>query len=321
MLDSLSLDPGYGNVKIYGAKGSLVLQSAVAVAGRATTRRMSGLRTTRPPMCVETGAGGFYVGGAAHDWGRPVENLDFDRLAGSPEMLALFLGAMAQYGVASEPVNLVVGLPIASLMGDGAGANSRAVRRFLTGTHMWRADGVEHTLTVDSVRLTSQPVGAMFDFLLADDGAMPPGRRAGFEAEIGVVGIGLNTVELLVVRHGSPVQRFTAGQTLGVRRLLELIDRFGHFSLAELDTQLRRGALDVTRALPVWESDVLGFVEKRWGTSFRRFYALVVVGGGAKLLREPLLRRFKDRAYIPDDPIIATARGLYKFTLTKRGGR
>jgi hypothetical protein len=28
-----------------------------------------------------------------------------------------------------------------------------------------------------------------------------------------------------------------------------------------------------------------------------------------------LLLRFKERAFIPDDPIIATARGLYRYTL------
>jgi hypothetical protein len=43
----------------------------------------------------------------------------------------------------------------------------------------------------------------------------------------------------------------------------------------------------------------------------------VVAGGGAKILREGLLMRFKDKAFIPDDPIISTARGLYKFSLMK----
>ena len=65
----------------------------------------------------------------------------------------------------------------------------------------------------------------------------------------------------------------------------------------------------------MWQSEVLGFVERSWGSSFRRFGRVVIAGGGARLLREPLLLRFKEKAFIPDDPIITTARGLFKYTL------
>jgi len=312
---ALAFDPGYGNVKVFGPHGPLVMPSSVAVSGREKIQRMVGLRVAHPPLKVETSAGILYVGDGAHDWGRPVENLDFDRLNGSPEMLALFLGAMSRYEVAAEPVTLIVGLPIATLMGEGAQHTQEAVVAFLRGTHTWRADGVEHNMTISQVRITSQPVGAMFDYLLTDEGEMPLDRRVAFKGEIGILGIGFNTLDLLVVRGGSPVQRFTAGETLGVRRLLELINHDGLYSLAELDAQLRNGSLDVQTALPIWQSELLGFLEKRWGGSFRRFSRVVIVGGGAKLLREPLLLRFKERAFIPDDPIIATARGLYKYTL------
>ena len=87
------------------------------------------------------------------------------------------------------------------------------------------------------------------------------------------------------------------------------------YSLAELDAQLRDRRLDISSALPVWQSEVIGFVEKQWGSSPVRFGAVVVVGGGAILLREGLLRRYKDKAHVPDDPVIATARGLYKYML------
>jgi hypothetical protein len=73
--------------------------------------------------------------------------------------------------------------------------------------------------------------------------------------------------------------------------------------------------LDIRDAIPVWQSEVTGFVEKNWGGSYRRFATIVVAGGGAKILKDGLLTRFK--AFIPDDPIISTARGLYKFTLMR----
>ena len=315
MTTSLAYDPGYGNTKFYGPKGGLVMASAVSVGGNQPIRRMTGLRVQRPPLRVETDVGSFHVGENAHDWGRPVENMDFERLTGSPEMMALFLGAISRYGVPAEPVTLIVGLPISSLMGDEAKATQDGVRQAPRGTHSWRADGVDHILTVKTVRIASQPVGAMFDHLLTDSGEMPVARRATFKSEIGVLGIGMNTVDLLVVRQGSAVQRFTAGEKLGVRRLLELANHQGLYSLAELDAQLRAGVLDTASTLPIWRSEVVGFVERTWSTTFKRFAVIVVVGGGALLLREPLIPRFKERICVPDDPIIATARGLYKYTL------
>ena len=98
-------------------------------------------------------------------------------------------------------------------------------------------------------------------------------------------------------------------------RLPDLPDHKGCVSLGELDGKLWAGIFNIREALPVWQSEVLGYVEKNWGSSFRRFNRVVIVGGGARILRDALLLRFKDRAVIPDDPIIATARGLYKYTL------
>jgi hypothetical protein len=151
---------------------------------------------------------------------------------------------------------------------------------------------------------------------------MTPGKRAASKSEIGILGIGMNTVELLVVRNGAPVQRFTAGETFGLRRLLELVRHRELYSVAEMDAHLRAGSLDIGAVLPVWQSEVLGFIERQWGKSFKRYDRIVIVGGGAILLRNPLPQRFQSKAFIPDDPIIATARGLYKYTLMRaRGSR
>ena len=314
---SLALDPGYGNVKLYGSSGSVIIQSAVSVGGRQQTGRMTGLRMAKCPMRIETALGAFYVGKNAHDWGRPVENLDLDRLTGSPELMALWYGVLTKYGVPDDPVDLIVGLPIRVLMGDDAKATQQAVRSAFRGKHTWGCDGEQLSVLVNTTRTTSQPVGAMFDYLLDDEGQMAPSRRAVFKGEIGILSLGMNTLDLLVVRNGSPVQRFTAGETLGVRRLLELANRDGTYSLAERDAQLRSGALDISSVCSIWQSEVLGFIEKQWGNAYRRFGAVVIVGGGASFLREALMRRFKEKTYSPDDPVIATARGLYKYTLMK----
>lgn len=215
-------------------------------------------------------------------------------------------------------IHLWIGLPIATLIGPEASATQKAVQEFLSGVHRWSVDGHEQVCEIASVTTASQPVGAMFDYLLTDRGEMPSDRKVIFKTkEIGIVGIGMNTVDLLVVAQGAPVERFTAGENIGVRRLLELMNSSGLYSLAERDDQLRAGTLDVSTAQPIWEREVLGLIEQKWGTLFRRFAAIVVVGGGALLMREALLRRFGGKAIIPDDPVISTARGLYKFALMK----
>jgi hypothetical protein len=309
----IAFDPGFGAIKLYGDKGGLSLPSVVATAKGQIVAPMTGLRSTQPPLMVETKSGKFYVGENAHSWGRPVESLDFDRLTGSPEILALFYGALTRYGVPAEPTGIIVGLPVATL----CDTVQQAVKDFLKSSHTWQADAQNYSATVDHVLVTSQPVGAMFDYLLTNDGEMTPDKRMAFKGEIGVLSIGMNTLELLVVSNGAVMQRFTAGGTLGVRRLLELSNHDGLYSLGELDAKLRNGTLDICETVPVWQSEVIGFLEKNWGGSYRRFTTVVVAGGGARILRDGLLSRFRDRAFIPDDPIISTARGLYKYTLMR----
>ena len=82
-----------------------------------------------------------------------MENLDFDRLAGSPEMLALFLGILTHYAVPKESIALMVGLPIATMTGEDAGQTQAAVRQFLSGEQHWYANGRAHKMTVESVRI------------------------------------------------------------------------------------------------------------------------------------------------------------------------
>lgn len=320
----IALDPGFGNVKVVGGAGEVILQSAVSTDGGPLAGRMVGLRAARPPLRISTEAGTFYTGAGAHDWGRPVESLDFDRLTGSPEMAALVYAALTEYSAGADllhPLDLLVGLPVEALTGQAAAPVKRGVVSWLRGRHQWVVSdaGREFGLSiqVDRVRVTSQPVGALFDWLLDDAGAWIPERRALFRREIGVLGVGMNTVDLLAVRNGQPVQRFIAGRNVGVRRLLRLCDGQQLYSLAELDQQLRAGTLDTAGALDVWQREVAGLIESQWADQWRRFAAVIVVGGGAALLQEPLMRRFGGLAWVPADPVISTARGLYKYGLLK----
>jgi len=320
----LGLDPGNGAIKVYGALGGLELPACVATDGGQKLSKAVGLGVGKAPLHVATSAGSFYVGPHAHDWGRPVENMDHDRFAGSPELRALLYGALTQYALQSQDapallqcLDLTVGLPLETLTGEDESVKAAvtAVRRWLEGEHAWQANGAAWAATVAGATVTSQPVGALFDFLLDEHGAFLPARKALFRAEVGVLSLGMNTVELLAVRGGQVAPGDTYAERRGVRRLLELCNPEGLYSLGELDAQLRAGRLDTARALPVWDAEVGGLIERRWGAKHRRFAAIILVGGGVKLLRERLLARFGGRAWVPDEPVLATARGLYKLAL------
>ena len=123
-IQTIAFDPGFGNTKLAGPKGELILQSAVSSDGTRRVGSIAGLKSARRPMLVEIEDGGaFYVGPGAHAVGRPVQNLDMDRLSGTLEMRALLYGAFTKYGVPNK-FGVVVGLPIEPLMGEEASASS-----------------------------------------------------------------------------------------------------------------------------------------------------------------------------------------------------
>jgi Actin like proteins N terminal domain len=319
-------DLGMGAIKLFGPQGGLQVLSQVAVAAaNASSQKvqgMLGLSNKKAPLHIKTAQGSFYIGEGAHDWGRPVENLDYDRLTGAPEMNALFYAAltryMQQHGAVKNIAAIMVGLPLETMTGDAAQANADAVRKWLKGEHTWEADDAGYTVTIEDAKCTSQPAAAFFDHILDDAGKLIPARKVFASAEVGVISIGFNTLELLVVRDKAPVQRFTAGNTVGVRRLIELINIEKSYSRGELDVLLRAGKLDMREALPIWSREVFGQIESQWGRMFRRFAGVIVVGGGSILLRDALTAKFAGKAIFPDAPVLSIARGLYKFALTRQ---
>lgn len=304
--------------------GGLQLVSQVASNGRGHFEGMLGLKSKRRPMEIASEHGSFYVGEGAHEHGRPVENLDFERLTGAPEMRALLYASWAQfqrtYGKFDRPLSLMVGLPLQMMLGADAKQYQAGVKGWLKGTHQFSADGEAMSVEVGQVRLTSQPVGALFDYVLDDDGKIISDRGSAMLDEVGVISVGFNTVELLVVKDQGAVERFTAGNTLGVRRLLELMNRDGLFSLGELDEKIRAGRMrdEMKQALPIWAREVNGEIERRWGQSFKRFVKVIVVGGGALLLKDVLTAQFGAKAYVPNLPVLSIARGLWKLSVMKK---
>jgi len=320
----LGEDLGMGANKLWGADGGLqFLSQAATVRGGRIYASVGGMKRSKRPIVVKGEFGEFYVGANAHDFGRPVESLDFNRLTGTPEMRALWYGAMTtyqrKYGLFDKPLALMVGLPLQMMQGDRALEYQKLVREWMIGHHEWDADGEIYMLDVEKVHLAPQALGAMFDYAVDLDGALIADRASVFLKETGVLSIGFNTGEAMVVENSKYTENLTGGATVGVRRLLELVDPLNRFSKGKLDMKLRRGQLkeELKNALPTWEVDVDGFIEDRWGKSHQRFEKMIVVGGGAVLLKNYLVRNFRGKAYVPDNPVSAISRGLYKMLLRK----
>lgn len=322
---TLGFDMGMGALKLWGRPGGLQLVSQVASNGRDhLAGGILGLKSATRPMAVKSSFGSFYVGETAHAHGRPVENLNFERLTGTPEMRALLYAALvryqAQYGPFDDALSLTVGLPLQMQMGDLAGDYRACVRAWLKGVHEFSVDGMTHRIEIAKVIQTSQPVGALFDYVLDEDAQMIPERGAVLLAEVAVISVGFNTVELLGLKGQKPIDNFTYGSTSGVRRLLELINHDDLYSLGELDGDLRAGLLgdQLDQALPTWSSEVNGVIEKRWGKRpDKRFCKILVVGGGALLLKDSLTLQFGHKAWVPGDPVLSIARGLWKLSVRR----
>jgi hypothetical protein len=309
---------------------SVEFLSQVALDGVEQVRGTLGLRAGKRPLRVQYDGHSFFVGPKSHDAGRPIESLDYERLTGAPEMIALFYGALtkmadqlaaANIKLADLDLTIVVGLPHGSLKGPDGDKTKVAVKKWMSGDHEWIADETPYVAHVESVKIASQATGALFDYLLDDAGKFIPERKGGFKGEVGVVSVGFNTVELMAIRSKEVIDRFTGGATVGVRRLLDIVNAGSLYSLGELDMLLRAGQLDVATALTVWEREVIGFVERTWGEQWKRFAAVLLVGGGVVLLKETLPYRFNGKAVVPDQPVLTIARGLMKLGKMTTGSR
>jgi hypothetical protein len=227
-------DMGMGANKLYGPKGGTWVQSLVAADNGQVLGPMLGFRNRKPPLRIRVDGITLWVGAEAHDWGQAIENLDYDRMSGVPETRAIFYANLTRYmerfGLLEAPIKMIVGLPLEPLTGSDSQANAEIVRKWIQGEHFWEAGGKPYHVTISEAKITSQPSGALFDYLLDEEGSFIPERSAHFSQEVGVIAIGFNTLELLTVKERVAVQGMTAGRTLGVRRLLELVNNEGLYT-------------------------------------------------------------------------------------------
>lgn len=309
----LAYDPGFGNTKVAAAGGVHVLQSAVA-RPREIGMAAKGLETHARPQTVTLASGLSFVAGAgAWAWGEPLSTLDFNDLT-SPQRLALFYAALSHLIEPGEHVVdlLVIGLPVPLLQ------DTLQARAVLDGlglyktVHEFSADGKKYSLLVKKLKALPQPVGAYADWMLNAEGHV---RQGGTAAEVAVLDIGMNTLDLYVIQGWKVAPRFIGGAKLGIRRLLENLNPSGR-DLEELDSALRSGSLKPSvEQKTAWLGAILGSVERTW-SSLRRFDAVIPTGGGAVVLGELLRSALAAKGAVvhwPSDPVTANVVGFYKW--------
>jgi len=329
----LGEDLGMGANKLFGAQGGVQVLSLVSSNGSQHLEEASlGGRSSakKRPMEVRSEYGSFFVGDNAHDYGTPMQNMAFDRLAGTSEIRSIFYAGLSKYqmehGKFDRPLSLMVGLPFQMLMGNTAKEYKAAVKRWILGKHTWSVDAEKFEIEVVEAILKPQAQGILFDYTYDDQGILDPNKAKYWLDETAGLSLGRKTIEFMLTRENDDIDRFTGGIEMGVTRLLEdinrryevLLDCERPYSLGELDMKLRNKRIDkdlLKLALEDWKDRVAGAIEDRWGQYYRRFSAVLVVGGGAELLRNYIPQMLRGKAIVLDEPVMSISHGLYKMAL------
>ncbi len=312
----IALDPGYGNTKICVYGDTAILQSAVSHPHQVGLAAI-GMKTAHLAQEVSFEQFLFAVGPEAWHWGEPHSSLDYTALA-APERRALFFATLANLLDPGEYVidQLIVGLPVPLLQDETQAEAVFGGLKAYKGQHSFQIDSNPYDFTFKRLKVLAQPVGAYADWLLDKDLRY---RRGGRKAEVAVLDLGMNTLDLYVVQGGQVAPRFVGGGKVGVRRLLELLTSNDH-DVEELDAKLRQRRLRPSQPqLESWLGEVLGAFERTW-PNLRRFDAVVPTGGGAVVLGDMLQRALIAKGaavHWPEDPLTANVRGLWKWGMRR----
>lgn len=307
----LGIDLGYGSIKLASQGNQTQTPSFVAIPTGDRIGPMAGVKRDKAAKLIAFDEWRFYCGKGAHSDGRPLENLDYDRLLGSPEITALLYASLTEHGLGNgETIACMIGLPMELVKEEQRDENIAAVKGWAEGEHTWTADGIEYSVTIERASATTQAAGALFDYLFDEDGKPGP-NAAKAKKEIGIISVGFNTIELMVMKARKPVQRLTGSSTNGVRRVLRLADPDDNYTLGELDELLRSGGLDLDEVKPLWSREVHGDIERTWGKSWQRYAVMLWVGGGSVIMNGAR-GRYEAKAHDPKDPVMSIACGLLK---------
>lgn len=242
----------------------------------------------------------------------------------SRDYRALFLGALEKIG-AQRIGCLVTGLPVIQAQDPVA---RQRLEKQLTGTHVIRP-GVE--VTVDSVRVLPQPVGAWMSFLYAN----PRYRRADIRAM--VFDVGFYSVDYVVLDNGKLRNVSSGSSLLATSKILEKASDLIHehhgqrVSVARIESAVRAQQNHIhvgTREVPlgpilkdaakVYAPSVVDKVKQSLRADAEGIGLILLAGGGAPLYRDALRTAMPATTEIVsvENPVTANATGFCYFGMT-----
>ena len=305
-------DPGFGDTKVNVDGRSASMASAIARVKQIGMAGI-GMKTASQALTIEMNWEKYAIGDGAWHWGNILTNRDYSALS-SPERRALVFGTLSQIldPGTHEFETMVIGLPVPLLMDETQGQAIIGGLKAYKGVHHFTTDKGQYSLTINKLKALAQPVGAYADWLLDDEVHI---RKNGRQAEVAVLDIGMNTLDMYVIQDANILPRFIGGDKVGVRRLLEILNTNGH-EPEELDAQMRSGRLRPSKdQLESWLSEILASIERTW-PNLRRFTTIIPAGGGSVVLGDMLrLALISKGAAVswPENPGLTNVRGLWKW--------
>jgi hypothetical protein len=335
----VGLDLGFGNFKAATSSHVVAIPSVVGVGETDLGLLSAGLALghaqthLKQPDTVAWDGVKYLVGERVSEFARPIERMDFQRLADGPELRALCYAAFARLlGPGSHQLALMVGLPVEVMASETLGPETlRRLRGWLQGHHEFQVNGQPIWLEMTAIKAMAQPAGAFFAWGLNEVGEWVR-PAVDLEVPVAICDIGYNTIDNFVVSNGKVVARYTGGDTQGMRRAAEVLiesvkGRYGRaLSLHEADTYLRNprpylpvpgGPVDLTplthQALDTMIGGALALLERHWGQG-REFAHLLFAGGGPahERVRQALLSQYPHGVILPQ-PVTANAIGLARY--------
>lgn len=315
-MNVIGYDPGFGNTKVCAGRNGAVgmVQSAVSVPAQIGKAAIGMKSAGRRAKLVSFDGRTYAVGEGAAARGTLRTSLDYGAIT-SPERRALLYTALSiQPGAATGSNLLVVGLPVNLLTDDQQTGDVMASLKTLKGRHAFSVlnDGT-HGFEIERIKILAQPAGAYLDWAYDDK---LNERDNADTAEVLVIDIGMNTLDIYALKGGEVVDAFIGGAEVGVHRLLDMMHTNVGHDIMELDAMLRKGTLKYNGGnLDDYCNEVVAAI-KRTIPNLRRFDVVIPCGGGAVVLGNRLTRALVARGaalFEPDDPLTTNVRGFWKY--------
>lgn len=335
----IALDPGYGAVKVADGQKVVVIPSQVGVGNLDMGLLRSGLekhfRHIPRPHQLSFNDVTYLVGDGVGHYARPIGRLDLDRLLFSPDLAALIFASLGLLlGEGRHEICLLVGLPVVVLAEKERAERTIKALKAWEGKHSFRLDGKDYEVFIHQIKAMAQPLGAYFYWGLGDDGSWARSQDD-FYAPVGVLDVGFNTVDLIVIEAGRISRRYTGGDQVGIRRAVELIISNvrlqygrslepweavnlinGYFQGDRLHLFTPGGRVDptpaVAQAIEATGTELARLVETIWGDA-SSFSTVIFTGGGVPIVHRAGILARHSSVFVPANPVTGNVEGLAKY--------